>query len=72
MEAVIYLGTHVVVWLYASGTGLLSERVLRLLQHEEVIVAPFDRLFVAQAGFAAAILIAKDDAIREHSPKAIW
>ena len=36
----IYLDTHVVIWLYARRLGLLSERVRRLLEDRELLVSP--------------------------------
>lgn len=45
MAAVIYLDTHVVAWLYGSGTELLSPEAVRMLQSaDELRVSPMVRL----------------------------
>ena len=36
----MYLDTHVVAWLYANQVDLLSERVRRCLEEQEIFVSP--------------------------------
>lgn len=40
MEALIYLDTHVVAWLYAGRTDLLSPRAAKLVETEELRISP--------------------------------
>lgn len=40
MASVAYLDTHVVAWLYAGRTNLLSKRAARLLNRSEVRISP--------------------------------
>lgn len=40
MEALIYLDTHIVVWLYERQLGLLTTRAKRLLDAEDLLVSP--------------------------------
>ena len=40
MAAVIYLDTHVVVWLYAHGAQYLSERVKKLIDESDLLISP--------------------------------
>lgn len=40
----IYLDTHVVVWLYAGLTELFSEPIRRLINDHEVVISPVVRL----------------------------
>ena len=40
MEALVYVDTHVVAWLYAGRTDLLSERARRLIDTEELRISP--------------------------------
>ena len=40
MEAVIYLDTHVVCWLYAGETGLLSSRARDLIENSRLLISP--------------------------------
>jgi PIN domain nuclease of toxin-antitoxin system len=44
METLIYLDTHVVVWLYAGRTDLLSERVMEAVQKRNLVYSPIVRL----------------------------
>jgi PIN domain nuclease of toxin-antitoxin system len=36
----MYLDTHVVAWLYANQVALLSDRVRRLVESQEILVSP--------------------------------
>lgn len=40
MEALIYLDTHVVAWLYAGRVDLLSRSATQLLNREELRISP--------------------------------
>ena len=40
MEALIYLDTHVVAWLYAGRADLLSKRARTLIDAEELRISP--------------------------------
>jgi PIN domain nuclease of toxin-antitoxin system len=40
MEAVIYLDTHVLVWLYAARTDLLSHEASKQIEENELLVSP--------------------------------
>ncbi len=40
MEALIYLDTHVVAWLYAGRVDLLSRRATQLVNDEELQICP--------------------------------
>ena len=40
MEAVTHLDTHVVVWLYAGRTDLLSARAREALEVDEIAISP--------------------------------
>ena len=40
VASLIYLDTHVVGWLYAGRTKLLSKRVVRLLERSDLLVSP--------------------------------
>ena len=40
METLIYLDTHVVVWLYAGRTDLLSERAIEAVQKGNLVYSP--------------------------------
>lgn len=40
----IYLDTHVVVWLYAGMINKLSERVRELINRHEILISPVVRL----------------------------
>lgn len=40
MEALIYLDTHVVAWLYAGQLDLLSPRAAKLIEIEELRISP--------------------------------
>lgn len=40
MEALIYLDTHVVAWLYAGRVDLLSGRAAKLIESEELRICP--------------------------------
>jgi PIN domain nuclease of toxin-antitoxin system len=40
MEALIYLDTHVVAWLYAGRVDLLSKRARALIDAEELRISP--------------------------------
>jgi PIN domain nuclease of toxin-antitoxin system len=40
VEAVIYLDTHVVAWLYAGRVDLLSPRAAKLINSEELRISP--------------------------------
>lgn len=40
MEAVTYLDTHVVAWLYAGTTRLLSARARAAVEHDRLLVSP--------------------------------
>ena len=40
----IYLDTHVVVWLYAGLTTLFSQRVRELINRSEIYISPIVRL----------------------------
>lgn len=45
MEAVIYLDTHVVVWLYAEGAAALPEMAVQMLEEaSEIRISPMVRL----------------------------
>jgi PIN domain nuclease of toxin-antitoxin system len=44
VEAVIYLDTHVVAWLYSGQAGLLPRPVLRLLERESKRISPMVEL----------------------------
>lgn len=40
MEKLIYLDTHVVVWLYAGQVELLSSKVQELIEKQEAVISP--------------------------------
>ncbi len=40
MEALIYLDTHVPVWLYAGRLDLLSEHAKELIDEEDLVISP--------------------------------
>lgn len=40
MERLIYLDTHVVVWLYAGELTLFPKQVVRILENEELLISP--------------------------------
>ncbi|MCF8243203.1 MAG: type II toxin-antitoxin system VapC family toxin [Melioribacteraceae bacterium] len=40
MENIIYLDTHVVVWLYAGEVELLSEKVKKLINNNQLFISP--------------------------------
>jgi len=40
VEALIYLDTHVVAWLYAGRTDLFTPRAIQLLNDEELRICP--------------------------------
>ena len=40
MEALIYLDTHVVAWLYAGQADLLSPKAVKLIEAEELRISP--------------------------------
>ena len=40
MEALIYLDTHVVAWLYAGRVDLLTARAIELINEEELRISP--------------------------------
>jgi PIN domain nuclease of toxin-antitoxin system len=40
VAAVIYLDTHVVVWLYAGETDRLSEKAIELIEHNDLLISP--------------------------------
>lgn len=44
MEALIYLDTHVVAWLFAGRSKLLSRRAQEVLQDRQPIISPMVRL----------------------------
>jgi PIN domain nuclease of toxin-antitoxin system len=44
VEAVIYLDTHVVAWLYAGRHDLLSKRVRDLIRESDLLISPMVRL----------------------------
>jgi len=44
MESVIYLDTHVVVWLYAGEMDLFSRRAIRSLEKNDPIISPIVEL----------------------------
>ena len=44
METLIYLDTHVVVWLYAGRMDLLSERAMESVQKRNLVYSPIVRL----------------------------
>ncbi len=44
MAAVAYLDTHVVAWLYAGRTDLLSEDASRILRDRDLLISPMVRL----------------------------
>ena len=44
MEALVYLDTHVIVWLYAGREDLLSERATRTIQQDRLLFSPVVRL----------------------------
>ena len=44
MAAVAYLDTHVVAWLFAGETGLLTERARELVRENSLLVSPAVRL----------------------------
>ncbi|HLK10954.1 MAG TPA: hypothetical protein VKW76_06200 [Candidatus Binatia bacterium] len=60
MEALIYLDTHVVAWLYAGRVDLLSARAIQLVNDEDLRISP------------AVVLEPKDRRIRNHYRSALW
>ena len=84
----IYLDTHVVVWLYAGLTEKFSALARTLINEEDVyrpfnrVVTqaigqswtrdPFDRLIVAQAALQDNILLSKDETILRNYAYARW
>ena len=44
METLVYLDTHVIVWLYAGREDLLSERARRAVQQDRLVFSPIVRL----------------------------
>lgn len=40
MEALIYLDTHVVAWMYAGETRLLSKRARALVEESRLLISP--------------------------------
>ena len=44
METLIYLDTHVVIWLYAGRTDLLSARAMESVQKGNLVYSPIVRL----------------------------
>lgn len=40
METVIFLDTHVVIWLYAGEVDRFSRRARRMLENEQLLVSP--------------------------------
>ncbi len=40
MAAVIYLDTHVVVWLFSGRTELLSSRAVNAIENHDLLISP--------------------------------
>lgn len=40
MEKLVYLDTHVVVWLYAGELTFFPREILRILEKEELVISP--------------------------------
>ena len=76
----IYLDTHVVVWLFSGRTELLSPRGERAIFEAVIAEAnrlswtrdPFDRIITAHASLQKAPLLTKDTTISSHYKKAFW
>ncbi len=47
MNSMLYLDTHVVVWLYANDRERLKPAVLRRIEREDLLVSPVVRLELA-------------------------
>jgi len=41
VAAVIYLDTHVVVWLFSGQTELLSSRAVESIEKQDLLISPF-------------------------------
>jgi len=44
MESIVYLDTHIVIWLYATRLDLLSKKALQLIGKKELLISPIVRL----------------------------
>jgi len=44
METLVYLDTHVIVWLYAGREDLLSDRARKVVQQGQLVFSPIVRL----------------------------
>ena len=42
--AVIYLDTHILVWLYGGMVDLLSEKAKTLIESEDLVISPLVEL----------------------------
>lgn len=40
MEAVVYLDTHIVVWLYMGEKDLFSSRAFKMIEDKQLIISP--------------------------------
>lgn len=64
MEDVIYLDTHVVIWLYAGETTLFSKKALNSLQNNHLLISPVVELELQYLLETKRILIPPDEVIR--------
>jgi PIN domain nuclease of toxin-antitoxin system len=60
MEDIVYLDTHVVVWLYAGRSELLSEQVADLIQQNDILISPIVELELQYLFETERILVKPD------------
>lgn len=68
MEVLIYLDTHVAVWLYIPRVDAPSDTA----QRQSWTRDPFGRLIVGSAACKKMRLVTKDQTIQEHFDFAVW
>lgn len=67
MEAMIYLDTHVVVWLYAGEIGLLSQRVQQVIREQDVVCSPIVKMELQYLYEIGKILVKPQQVLDELS-----
>jgi PIN domain nuclease of toxin-antitoxin system len=72
----IYLDTHVVLWLYLRTGEGLSERARHSIEYEpEILISPMVLLeldYLHEVGRTTHSLITKDKTIQDHYEHAVW
>ena len=63
MEDIVYLDTHVVVWLYAGRSELLSEQVADLIEQNDILISPIVELELQYLFETERILVKPDKII---------